>query len=146
MNSAVVQPRLWSLEDLRREMLDALEQGGHPQGRLVEGRIVAVLATPAAGSATELAFGFSAIPSGKRTEPHSHAAEEIAFVLSGSGTVQINDESFDVNGGSVLLTPSWSVHQTTVTGREPMLSLWVYAPAGSEGRWLPPSEPIRNGP
>ena len=137
---ATVEPRSWNLPDLQREMLSSLARGDHPQGRLVEGRIVAVLATPSAGSATELAFGFSAIPAGKQTELHAHRAEEMAFILSGTGTVQIDDQSFDVGPGSVLLTPSWSHHQTTVTGTSPMLSVWVYAPAGSESRWFPAAE------
>lgn len=132
-----VSARFWTVDQLKREMLDALDRGSHPQGRLVAGRIVALLATPAEGSSTDMALGFSAIPPGASTEEHSHRAQEVALILTGTGRIFIDDQPNEVGPGTLVLTPSWSRHRTIVTGDEPMLSLWVYAPAGSESRWLP---------
>lgn len=130
-------PIIFDLENMKREMLEALERGNHPNGRLLNGRIVVVLATPDNGTAKDVAIGLSAIPPGLSTEEHFHPAEEIATVLSGTGTVFIDDVSFKVGPGSVIFTPSNARHRTIVDSDEIYLSWWMYAPAGSESRWLP---------
>jgi len=130
-------PVIWNTDELQREMLASLASGGHPTGRFLNGRIVAVLATPTEGTAKDVAVGFSAVPPGASTEEHRHPAEEIASILSGRGVVVIDGVPFDIGPGSVIFTPSNAAHRTTVTGDEPLLSWWMYAPAGSESRWLP---------
>lgn len=130
-------PIIFNLEEMKREMLEALERGSHPQGRLLNGRIVVVLATPDNGTSKDVAIGLSAIPPGLSTEEHSHPAEEIATVLAGAGTVFIDDVPFPVSPGSVIYTPSMARHRTVVTSTDTYLSWWMYAPAGSESRWLP---------
>jgi len=130
-------PIIFDLEDMKREMLEALERGSHPNGRLLNGRIVVVLATPDNGTAKDIAIGLSAIPSGLSTEEHFHPAEEVATVLSGHATVFIDDIPFKVGPGSVIFTPSNARHRTQVDQGEIFLSWWIYSPAGSESRWLP---------
>jgi len=130
------EPIIFNLEEMKLEMTEALKNGSHPRGRLLNGRIVVVLATPDNGTAKDLAIGLSAIPPGLSTEEHSHPAEEIATVLAGEGIVYIDDVPFPVTAGSVIYTPSNARHRTIVTGDETYLSWWMYAPAGSESRWL----------
>jgi quercetin dioxygenase-like cupin family protein len=137
MTSFGTPPIIFDLEDMKREMLEALERGSHPNGRLLNGRIVVVLATPDNGTSKDVAIGLSAIPAGLSTEEHAHPAEEVATVLQGTGTVYIDDVPYDVVPGSVMYTPSMARHRTVVTGDEIYLSWWMYSPAGSESRWLP---------
>ncbi|MEI6812361.1 MAG: cupin domain-containing protein [Actinobacteria bacterium] len=130
-------PIIFNLDDMKKEMLEALTRGSHPTGRFLNGRIVVVLATPDNGTAKDVAIGLSAIPAGLSTEEHFHPAEEIATVLAGKGTIYIDDVPFEVGPGSVIYTPSMARHRTEVTGDEVYLSWWMYSPAGSESRWLP---------
>jgi len=130
-------PIIFNLEEMKIEMLEALERGSHPNGRLLNGRIVVVLATPDNGTSRDIAIGLSAIPAGLSTEEHSHPAEEIATVLSGNAIIYMDDVPYDVKPGSVIYTPSMVRHRTQVTDDEIYLSWWMYAPAGSESRWLP---------
>lgn len=130
-------PIVFDLEEMKSEMLSALERGSHPTGRLLNGRIVVVLATPDNGTSKDVAIGLSAIPAGLCTEEHFHPAEEIATVLSGKATIYMDDFPYEVGPGSVIYTPSMVRHRTQVTNDEIYLSWWMYAPAGSESRWLP---------
>lgn len=130
-------PIVFDLEEMKSEMISALERGSHPTGRLLNGRIVVVLATPDNGTSKDVAIGLSAIPAGLGTEEHFHPAEEIAMVLSGRATIYMDDVPYEVGPGSVIYTPSMVRHRTQVTNDEIYLSWWMYAPAGSESRWLP---------
>jgi|GEM_PF-739375 len=130
-------PIVFDLENLKREMIEALDRGSHPTGRFLNGRIVIVLVTPDNGTSKDVAIGLSAIPAGLSTEEHSHPAEEIATVLTGQATIFMDDVPYEVGPGSVIYTPSMVRHRTQVTHEEIYLSWWMYAPAGSESRWLP---------
>jgi len=130
-------PIIFNLEEMKNEMTAALVRGSHPTGRFLNGRIVVVLATPDNGTSKDVAIGLSAIPAGLSTEEHSHPAEEIATVLSGSATIYMDDVPYEVGAGSVIYTPSMVRHRTQVTNDEIYLSWWMYSPAGSESRWLP---------
>jgi len=131
-----LNPIIFDLEAMKREMLEALARGSHPRGRFLNGRIVVVLATPDDGTSKDVAIGLSAIPPGLSTEEHSHPAEEIATVLAGKAVIYMDGVPFDVGPGSVIYTPPMARHRTEVTGDDIYLSWWMYAPAGSESRWL----------
>lgn len=57
-------PIIFNLEEMKREMKEALARGSHPNGRFLNGRIVVVLATPDNGTSHDVAIGLSAIPQG----------------------------------------------------------------------------------
>ena len=81
----------------------------------------------------------AALPPGFTTRAHSHAAEEVAVFLRGSGRVEIDGVPHRVEAGTVLVTPSDLVHVThSDPGGEPLVVLWFYAPPGSEARWVEP--------
>lgn len=130
----------WTLDDLRAGLLATLEGDRDGLGRFIHGRVVGVLASPEERSASYTAIGVSAVPAGCATPEHSHAAEEIAIILSGAGTIAIDGEVHPVSQGSVVLTPAESVHVTSASQDQPLLVLWMYAPAGSERRWLNPEQ------
>jgi quercetin dioxygenase-like cupin family protein len=121
-----------TLEDKGLAHLRGASSGMHD----VEGRFMEVLASPAIGNATRLAVGFSALPPGFAVPEHSHEAEEVAIVLRGSGVVTIDGEDHPISAGTALLHPARSVHATVADRGSELLVLWIYAPAGSEERWL----------
>ena len=124
------------LSVLADEALAALEEGGRPGFPLIEGRVLAVQVTPDRGTSSDIAMGVAALPSGFSTPDHTHRAEEIATVLRGSGCITIEDTTIEVAPGSLVVTPPHAHHVTTAGPDGPMVVFWMYAPAGSEQRWL----------
>jgi quercetin dioxygenase-like cupin family protein len=133
----------WSLDALIEEALVGLETGEAGDAKRIDGRALAVKASPLKGNSAHIVTGMAALPPGFSTRAHSHAAEEVAVFLRGSGRVDIDGVSHRVEAGTVLLTPSDLVHVTrSDPGTEPLIVLWFYAPPGSEARWV---EPERHG-
>lgn len=129
-------PTSMRFDELTNEALRALEEGGYGDGKMFDGRVIAVKTTPVKGNGSALVVGTAALPAGYETPPHSHEAEEVAIIISGKGGVEIDGEIFPVSEGTVLVTPSNSVHKTFSDEDSPLVVLWVYGPPGSESRWL----------
>jgi quercetin dioxygenase-like cupin family protein len=110
-----------------------------PLGKWINGRVIAVIATPEEGSAEHLAVGASVVPPGTSTPVHSHPAEEMALIIAGSGVIEINGEPISVGVGDVVRTPPNVPHRTIAGDDASLIVYWVYAPAGSERRWLNPN-------
>ena len=125
----------WTLSGLTERIEKTLAGNSGGDGRLIEGRAMAVKASPELGNSAKIVMGTSSLPPDFATVPHSHGAEEVAVILSGSGWVDIDGVSHPMEEGTVLFTPSNSPHQTH-SGPEGLTVLWFYAPAGSEVRWL----------
>jgi mannose-6-phosphate isomerase-like protein (cupin superfamily) len=67
---------------------------------------------------------------GQATERHYHAqAEEIYFVLAGSGQMELDGESAEVGPGDAVPIPPRGRHQIRNTGSEPLRFLCCCAPA-----------------
>lgn len=107
-----------------------------PAGKWVNGRIVAVLGSPDQRTTTDFAFGVSVLPAGVETPTHTHRAEELALIIKGSGVINIGEVAHPVEQGDLLRTPAHAPHSTRAAATIPMHVLWIYAPAGSEQRWL----------
>jgi quercetin dioxygenase-like cupin family protein len=136
MGNSTYDPTSMTFGGLKEEALRALAEGGYGDGRAFEGRVIGVKTTPAKGNGSGMAVGFAALPADYRTPPHSHASEEVAVILSGRGGVDIDGVVYPVEEGTVLVTPSNSVHATFADEGGPLVVLWFYAPPGSESRWL----------
>lgn len=129
--------KLANTAEIALELATAASSGAATRlGTWIDGRIVGVLATPDHGTAQHQSVGVSALPPGVSAPRHSHEAEEIAIVLSGTGTITIDDEPIAVATGDIVRTPSNSPHTTTAGPDAPLCILWTYSPAGSEVRWL----------
>lgn len=135
--------RLCNIQELLAGLVETGEASPPPVGRRINGRVVAVLASPELGNAQHLAAGFSALGPGVSTPTHSHVAEEIAVVVSGSGRIVLGETTLPVREGDVIVTPSAMPHRTEADPDHSLRILWFYAPAGSEARWLAenPEEP-----
>jgi quercetin dioxygenase-like cupin family protein len=126
---------LGRLASLTQNLQDELSAEEPVLARRVNGRLIGLLASKHAGTAEHLAVGLSALPPSLATPWHSHTAEELAIILSGTGQIEIGADRFDVAEGDIVLTPPDADHRTSAGG-SPLVVLWVYAPAGSELRWL----------
>lgn len=127
-----------NVAELTSVLAEALSRPGEQPavGAWVNGRIVAVLGSPEIATSSDLAYGLSVLPSGTTTPTHSHRAEEVALILDGSGVITVGEEEHPVARGDLFRTPPHAPHSTRATGAGPLQVLWVYAPAGSEQRWL----------
>ncbi|HLU30776.1 MAG TPA: cupin domain-containing protein [Acidimicrobiia bacterium] len=125
------------LQDLADRALAVLESGEEAEGfPLIDGRVLAVQASPDLENSHDMAWGIAALPAGYSAPLHSHRAEEFAMILRGSGVITIDGEEIPVEEGDVVVTPPHLPHLTTAGPDGPMVVYWVYGPAGSEQRWL----------
>lgn len=70
---------------------------------------------------------------GQGHERHNHPdADEILYVLSGTGEQMVDDKTFAVRGGDTVWVEQSVFHSTLNTGWEPLVLLAVYAPGGAE--------------
>ncbi|QVQ54535.1 cupin domain-containing protein [Spiractinospora alimapuensis] len=85
-----------------------------------------------------LSFGEVVLNPGKGHERHNHpTAEEVLYVLSGTGDQMLNDEDpFPVHAGDVIHVPRGMYHSTLNTGWSPMRLIALYNPGGAEERAL----------
>jgi len=125
-----------NIDVMVQEAVTALDSGGTTRLPLIDGRIVAVFASPDESTSAAMAMGISALPAGYSTPAHSHAAEEFAMIVSGYGSITIEDEVISVGPGDVVVTPPDAVHVTTAHAGSQLVVYWSYGPAGSEQRWL----------
>jgi hypothetical protein len=88
--SGRTRPLLWSLDDLQAEALRVLDGGPQGDAKLIDGRVLAVKASPATGTSTHLVVGTAALPPSFETLRQSHEADEIAIFVSGRGAVEID--------------------------------------------------------
>ena len=125
-----------NIDDMVDEAVAALDAGGTTRFPLIDGRIVAVFATPDDSSSARMAMGISVLPPGYSTPAHQHPAEEFAMIIRGTGSITIDEEVIPVAPGDLVVTPPDSVHVTTSGADDQLVIYWSYGPAGSEQRWL----------
>ena len=136
MNHTTQPVGVWNQAELARTLLADVSTGSANAGRWINGRIVGLLASPFDETATDIATGVAAIPPGSSSPRHSHRAEEIAIILSGTGVIEIGDESYRVKQGDVVLNPPDVPHRTVADSEGPLAVLWIYSQADSALRWL----------
>jgi quercetin dioxygenase-like cupin family protein len=127
-----------NVEEVVSDLLKEIDDRGLAPliGRWIDDRVVVVLGSPGNGVSNRMAFGMSALPAGVRTPSHSHEAEEFAVVLHGHGVITVGDSHHSVSTGDVVIAGPWVPHVTTASPEGAMVVMWVYAPPGSESRWL----------
>ena len=125
-----------NIDAMVNEAVAALEAGGTEQHPLIDGRVVAVFATPDDSTWARMAMGISVLPPGYSTPAHQHPAEEFATIVRGTGSITIDGEVVPVGPGDLVVTPPDSVHVTTSSPDDQLVIHWSYGPAGSEQRWL----------
>lgn len=81
-----------------------------------------------------LSLGEVVLNPGKGHDRHNHpTAEEVLYVLSGTGEQMLDDEEpFPVHPGDVIYVPQGMYHGTLNTGWSPMRLIALYNPGGAE--------------
>ena len=127
----------WTFDELVAEVLAGLADGESGDAKRIDGRALAVKASPMKGNSEHIVTGMAAVPPNFSTPAHSHSAEEIAVVLQGDGHVDIDGVAHPLNKGTILVTPADLVHVThNDSDTETLVVLWFYAPPGAEARWV----------
>lgn len=90
-----------------------------------------------ATGATSCEISFGTMPTGQAVPFfHSHKAnEENYIILSGAGKFQVDDEVFDISGGSVIRVSTGCDRNLKCTSAEPMTYICIQAKEGSLGAY-----------
>lgn len=76
---------------------------------------------------THQSLAEATLPTGGQTERHYHKlSEEIYYLLSGTGVIEINGESRDVSPGDAILIPAGAWHQ--IRAKQPLQFLCCCSP------------------
>jgi quercetin dioxygenase-like cupin family protein len=85
--------------------------------------------------AREMAAGLAVFEPGEASSEHSHPdAEEIIYVVRGSGVIRSGGEERSFGPNTVMFNPRGISHQHVNTGSEPLWLFFVYSPPAD----LPP--------
>ncbi|HEY3181386.1 MAG TPA: cupin domain-containing protein [Gaiellaceae bacterium] len=92
------------------------------------------LVTPDATEGAGLTFGEVVLQPGRGHDRHNHPeAEEILYVLSGTGEQMLDDgEPFPIGPGDTIYVPTAVYHSTRNTSWAPLRLLALYNPGGAE--------------
>jgi len=84
---------------------------------------------PETVGATQVEMLLGVIEKGKGALPHAHPGiEQICYLLEGTATAQVGDESFEMKPGDTCFFPADTMHIFTVTSDTPVKVLVIYAP------------------
>jgi quercetin dioxygenase-like cupin family protein len=73
------------------------------------------------------------IEKGQGALPHAHPGiEQICYLLEGTATAQVGDESFEMQAGDTCFFPADVMHVFTVISDTPVKLLVIYAPPYGE--------------
>jgi oxalate decarboxylase/phosphoglucose isomerase-like protein (cupin superfamily) len=111
---------------------DDVDNFGFDWGKL------ALTVGPNVNDAKALSAGVVFVPPGKGHTRHNHpGAEEIIFIVKGTGEQMVEDQAGNpvaktVSAGCCIFIPESRFHSTQNTGNEPMEIFVVYSPTGPE--------------
>ena len=94
-----------------------------------DGSTIRSLLDLANSSAAHQSLAEATVPPGGATEPHRHPlTEEIYYILEGSGSMTVGDETRDVAPLDAILIPPGARHTLRNTGQEDLVFLCCCAP------------------
>jgi oxalate decarboxylase/phosphoglucose isomerase-like protein (cupin superfamily) len=96
--------------------------------------IIKWLVSPDQNPGAQITFGEVVLLPGEGHTRHNHpTAEEILYVLSGTGEQMVDDKPpFAVHPGDTIYVPTAVFHATINTGWAPLRLLAIYNPGGAE--------------
>jgi len=69
---------------------------------------------------------------GHEPKPHSHAYEQIVYILSGKVNFHVGDDTVLLEAGGLLVVPPNVMHHAEVVGDEPVYNLDIFTPKREE--------------
>ena len=100
------------------------------------GRRTRVLVGPDAPlEATGFVMGYVTIYPGGTVPRHSHQQEEVYFIVSGEGSIAVDEEIRNVQTGDCIYLKPKSVHLLKNTSTENMCMMFCYAPKTVAEHW-----------
>jgi mannose-6-phosphate isomerase-like protein (cupin superfamily) len=95
----------------------------------LDGSLIRELIRPEAQGSRKLSVAEATLAPGQITQRHRHRqSEEVYYVLSGEGIVEIAARKTEVQAGDVLLIPAGAEHCATNTGPQPLRLLCACSP------------------
>lgn len=73
---------------------------------------------------------------GMEVNPHSHACEQVVYVVKGRMRFVIDDEEFEIESGGLIRIPPNARHFGEPLGDETVLNLDIFAPIRDDYRHL----------
>jgi len=82
--------------------------------------------------ASKTVFGVTYFPPGSKHELHRHPnAEEVEYLISGSGIAYVDDDAVELGPGEALFVPQNAYHGFENNSGEEAVMAWYYAGAAS---------------
>lgn len=124
--------------------MQVFKQQTAPRYVRAEGITSYLLASPRTSTAEFLTTTLAVIQPGGAQRVHSHRAEQVYFILEGSGLMFVGEETQRVGPGDCIFIPSWQPHglqnDGTVTLRYVSAAAPAYDPGHLEKTWTLTSE------
>jgi len=80
---------------------------------------------------------------GRKMRIHKHLNnDELIFIHKGEGTMTLDEELIEVKTGDVVFVPRGTWHGLDNTGKENLLMIFQYSPAGFEGYFMENGTPV----
>jgi quercetin dioxygenase-like cupin family protein len=90
------------------------------------------LVTKETVGATATVFGVTIFPPGAKHDIHRHPnAEEVEYLVSGSGTAYVDDDAISLGPGEAVFVPRNSYHGFENSSEAEVVMAWCYAGAAS---------------
>lgn len=107
-----------------------------PGTKFPAGRLTRVLAGPGAPVEPDhFVMGYVTIYAGGEVPDHVHSQEEVYFIISGHGTIELDGEQTQVGAGSYAAIRPGQSHSLRNTAKEDLVMLFCYAPKGIVDHW-----------
>ena len=96
-------------------------------------RVLKVFLTPQRNEVERFAVGLMELGPAKNSGLHMHEeAEEVWYVVSGRGLVQLGDDLEPVQSGTIVYGPAGVPHQFINDSDSELVAIWYISPAGDE--------------
>jgi quercetin dioxygenase-like cupin family protein len=111
--------------------LDEIAPSVFPTGRKTK----VMIGSGSPVQAERFVMGRVEIEPGGKVPMHSHEQEEVYYIVSGKGDIQLGQEQSPVHEGCAVYIPPNVEHELRNTGTAHMVMIFVYAPGGVVSHW-----------
>ncbi|MHB8322828.1 MAG: cupin domain-containing protein [Candidatus Dormibacteria bacterium] len=77
-------------------------------------------------SGNQSTLGYSVFKAGSATDDLSHSVEELAYVVSGRGSIRLSDQIVDVGPGDGLYIPEGIWHTVAASDDEDLVMVFTF--------------------